>query len=156
MAETKSTGTATPNVAARSASAAPQTKKGGNLFAWLVVPICLIAAILIFKFILGNPANFAGGVTEGEGVTALNILGTIYTGGMIVPILITLLLIVIVFVIERLITIGKARGKIKPTEFVRRVQYHLANKNIDAALAECDKQRGSVGNVMKAGMKKYK
>ena len=32
----------------------------------------------------------------------------------------------------------------------------LANKNVDAALAECDKQKGSVGNVMKAGLRKYK
>jgi biopolymer transport protein ExbB len=36
------------------------------------------------------------------------------------------------------------------------VQYHLANRNIDAALSECDKQRGSVANVMKAGLRRYK
>ena len=36
------------------------------------------------------------------------------------------------------------------------MQYHLANKNVDAAIAECDKQKGSVGNVMKAGLRKYK
>ena len=29
-------------------------------------------------------------------------------------------------------------------------------KNVDAALAECDKQKGSVANVMKAGLKKYR
>jgi biopolymer transport protein ExbB len=40
--------------------------------------------------------------------------------------------------------------------FVRQVQFHLANKNVDAAIAECDKQRGSVGNVMKAGLRRYK
>ncbi|MEJ0079722.1 MAG: MotA/TolQ/ExbB proton channel family protein [Puia sp.] len=38
----------------------------------------------------------------------------------------------------------------------RKVQYHLANKNVDAAIAECDRQKGSVGNVMKAGLRKYK
>ncbi|HEY6083280.1 MAG TPA: MotA/TolQ/ExbB proton channel family protein [Chitinophagaceae bacterium] len=155
MAETKPTATATPTVKATSA-ASQQVKKGGNTFAWLAVPICVVLAIIIFKFILGSPSNFAGGVTEGESARALNYLGTVYTGGFIVPILIALLLIVITFVIERLITINRAKGKIKPTEFVRRVQYHLANKNIDAALAECDKQQGSVGNVMKAGLKKYK
>jgi biopolymer transport protein ExbB len=36
------------------------------------------------------------------------------------------------------------------------VQYHLANRNVDAALSECDKQRGSVANVMKAGLRRYK
>ncbi len=41
-------------------------------------------------------------------------------------------------------------------EFVRKVQYHLANKNIDAAISECDKQAGSVGNVMRSGLIKYR
>jgi biopolymer transport protein ExbB len=36
------------------------------------------------------------------------------------------------------------------------VQYHLANRNVDSALSECDKQRGSVANVMKAGLRRYK
>jgi biopolymer transport protein ExbB len=63
---------------------------------------------------------------------------------------------VLVFSIERLITILKASGKLSNAEFIRKVQYHLANKNVDAALAECDKQHGSVGNVMKSGLKKYK
>jgi len=63
---------------------------------------------------------------------------------------------VIVFSIERFLTISKATGKGAISEFVRKVQYHLANKNVDAALSECDKQQGSVGNVMKAGLRKYK
>jgi biopolymer transport protein ExbB len=41
-------------------------------------------------------------------------------------------------------------------DFIKKVQFHLSSKNIDAAMAECDKQAGSVGNVMKAGLKKYK
>jgi biopolymer transport protein ExbB len=65
-------------------------------------------------------------------------------------------LMVIVFSIERFLTISKATGKGAISEFVRKVQYHLANRNVDAALSECDKQQGSVGNVMKAGLRKYK
>jgi biopolymer transport protein ExbB len=79
-----------------------------------------------------------------------------YEGGIIVPLLIGCLLMVVVFSIERFLTIRKATGNGNVSEFVRRVQYHLANKNVDAALAECDKQKGSVGNVMKAGLRKYK
>ena len=63
---------------------------------------------------------------------------------------------VIVFSIERYLTIRKALGNGSINDFVRKVQYHLANRNVDAALSECDKQRGSVGNVMKAGLRKYK
>src|SRR5574338_431805 len=74
----------------------------------------------------------------------------------IVPILIGMFLMVIVFSIERFLTINKSTGKGSISEFVRKVQYHLANKNVDAALAECDRQQGSVGNVMKAGLRRYK
>ena len=50
----------------------------------------------------------------------------------------------------------KATGTASNSDFVRKVQFELANKNVDAAIALCDKQKGSVGNVMKAGLKKYK
>ena len=80
----------------------------------------------------------------------------IYEGGIIVPLLIGMLLMVIVFSIERFLTISKALGKGSIADFIRKVQYHLANRNVDAALAECDKQRGSVANVMKAGLRRYK
>ena len=79
-----------------------------------------------------------------------------YLGGIIVPILIGCFLTMITFVIERFLTIGKAGGSGNNADFIRKVQYHLANKNVDAALQECDKQKGSVGNVMKAGLHRYK
>jgi biopolymer transport protein ExbB len=60
------------------------------------------------------------------------------------------------FVVERFMSISKATGTRNNADFIRQVQYHLANKNVDAALAECDKQKGSVGNVMKAGLHRYK
>ena len=67
-----------------------------------------------------------------------------------------MLLMVITFSIERYLTISKALGKGSIADFIRKVQYHLANRNVDAALSECDKQRGSVANVMKAGLRRYK
>jgi len=79
-----------------------------------------------------------------------------YLGGFIVPLLMGTFLVMLSFVIERAFTIIKAKGRVNGGEFVRKVQYHLANKNVDAAIAECDKQSGSVGNVMKAGLLKYK
>lgn len=79
-----------------------------------------------------------------------------YEGGIIVPILIGCFLIVLTFVIERSLTVSKATGKISNAEFIRKVQFFLADKKVDAAIAECDKQKGSVGNVMKAGLRKYK
>ncbi|TAM94101.1 MAG: MotA/TolQ/ExbB proton channel family protein [Chitinophagaceae bacterium] len=159
MADIKSTGASPVSTAKTATHATVQTakpKKGSNLLATLAVPICLIIGFLFWKIVLGNPANFAPGSLSTPEPKSLNYFGTMYTGGFIVPILLCLLLLVITFFVERLFTISKAKGKIKPTEFLRRVQYNLANKNVDSAIAECDKQMGSVGNVMRAGLKVYK
>ena len=155
MAETKPTATAT----VKSATSV-QPKKSGNAISFLAPVICILAGYLIWRFILGDAAYFkvpdASGGFWPSHKGPLDGLHGIYEGGIIVPILIGLFLMVITFSIERGITIGKATGKGSISEFVRKVQYHLANKNVDAALAECDKQQGSVANVMKAGLRRYK
>jgi biopolymer transport protein ExbB len=155
MAETKPTATA----AVRAATSA-QSKKGGNLISWLAPIVCVIAGYCIWRFILGNPDNFKEPDTKSffmpHHSKPTTGLAKMYLGGIIVPILMGCLLLVITIFIERLLTILKATGKSGNAEFIRKVQYHLANKNVDAALAECDKQSGSVGNVMKSGLKKYK
>ncbi|GEP93700.1 biopolymer transport protein ExbB [Chitinophaga terrae (ex Kim and Jung 2007)] len=153
MAETKTTVTA-----ATGKASSHQTKKSSNIFAALAVPICLVIGFLFYFFVLGNPANFQGNNPEGHPIDSGigKWFGTVYKGGLIVPILISVLLICLTFVIERFLYLSKAKGKFSGSELVRKVQYHLANRNIDAALAECDKQKGSVGNVLKAGLKKYK
>ncbi|MBO9728126.1 MAG: MotA/TolQ/ExbB proton channel family protein [Chitinophaga sp.] len=153
MAETKTTVTA-----ATAKASSHQPKKSSNLFAALAVPICLVIGFLFYFFVLGNPANFVGNNPESHPVDSGigKWFGTVYKGGLIVPILISVLLVCLTFVIERFLYLSKAKGKFSGSELVRKVQYHLANRNIDAALAECDKQKGSVGNVLKAGLKKYK
>lgn len=151
MAETKPTAT--------KSSTSVQPKKTSNSISWIAPLVCIITGYLIWRFVLGNPANFkapsdAGGFwPKHKGPIGL---GAMYEGGIIVPLLIGTFLTMLTFVIERFLSISKATGKGNNAEFIRKVQYHLANKNVDAALAECDKQQGSVGNVMKAGLRKYK
>ncbi|WP_228902493.1 hypothetical protein, partial [Streptomyces sp. DH1] len=101
--------------------------------------------VVVYKFVLGSPSNFSDGETREK---SKNFMGTMYSGGFVVPILMATLFTLLSFIVERALTIMKAKGKMDAGEFVRKVQYHLANKNIDAAIAECDKQSGSVGNVM--------
>ena len=136
-----------------SASHAGTPKKSNSMMLNLmVIVVCLIVSVLIFQFVLGSPGNFL----DAEMHKPKNFLGNMYLGGFVVPVLMGTALILISFVIERALTIFKAKGKVDAGEFVRKVQYHLANKNVDAALAECDKQAGSVGNVMRAGLIKYR
>ncbi len=118
----------------------------------IIVIACIIAGWLIWAYVLGDPGNFSD---PAEKHKPLNIWGAMHVS-YIIPFLIGMFLVMLVFVLERVVTIVKAKGKVNGAEFVRKVQYHLANRNIDAALGECDKQSGSVGNVMKAGLKKYK
>jgi biopolymer transport protein ExbB len=137
-----------------------QPKKSSNSISWIAPLVCVIAGYCIWRFILGNPDGFKEPDLHGgfwpKHHKPKGALNGIYEGGIIVPLLIGMLLMVIVFSLERLMTIRKALGGGSISDFVRKVQYHLANRNVDAALAECDKQRGSVGNVMKAGLRRYK
>ncbi len=151
MAETKST--------ANSASSV-QENKLNSMISLLAPIVCVLAGYIIWRFILGAGSNFNVGSENGgfwpEREGPKTALSKMYLGGIIVPILIGTFLTMITFVVERYMTIKKANGTGSNADFVRKVQFHLANKNVDAALAECDKQKGSVGNVMKAGLRRYK
>ncbi len=153
MAEIKSTATA--SIKATSV----QPKKSSNAISWLAPIICIIAGYLIWRLILGNEKGFE---VKGSGWfwpkhdKPKDALSGIYMGGIIIPFLIGMFLMVLTFSIERYLTIRKALGNGSISDFIRKIQYHLANRNVDAALSECDKQRGSVGNVMKAGLRRYK
>lgn len=128
------------------------SSKGSNtmMMNLIIVVICIAIAHLIFHLV------FSTQFLDAEKHKAKNLMGTMYQGGWVVPILISTMLVMISFVIERAATIFKSRGKIGNAEFIKKVQFHLSSKNIDAAMSECDKQAGSVGNVMKSGLKTYK
>jgi biopolymer transport protein ExbB len=133
---------------------AGKPKNANNFMINLMVVVgCIVIAECIYYLALGRPANFHDGAERHK---PANFAGTMFSGGFVVPILMATALTLFSFIIERALTVFKARGKVAAGEFVRKVQYHLANKNIDAALAECDKQSGSVGNVMRAGLVKYR
>ncbi|MEO5569598.1 MAG: MotA/TolQ/ExbB proton channel family protein [Bacteroidia bacterium] len=134
------------------------TKSGGNskaIFAAIVIPAALIIAFIIFKTILGNPSNFMEGNNENLPLPG-NYLGTVYKGGYIVPILMSLLMIVITFSIERFITINASKGNGSVESFVSKIRSLLTKNDINAAEAECDRQKGSIANVVKAGLHMYK
>ncbi|MBD5419550.1 MAG: MotA/TolQ/ExbB proton channel family protein [Bacteroides sp.] len=121
--------------------------------AFVVILVCCAAAICIFLFGMGYGGNFEGGTNEGH---PLNLAGTVYKGGFIVPILMTLLLTVIVLSIERWIAIRSASGKGNTTKFVADIKADLAAKNIDAAMNRCKQQKGSVASVVYNTLVKYK
>jgi biopolymer transport protein ExbB len=120
---------------------AKQSQKGFD-FSILVVPIALVIGYVIWKFFCGNYVDTHGEPLKNADGSS-NILGLIYKGGFIVPILIGMLLTVITYSIERAITIGKAKGTGSIEPFLQKVKTALANNDTKAALAECDKQKES-------------
>lgn len=125
-----------------------------NIFPLIAIPLCFVASTLIYKFVFGDPKHFVGGDPTKDPLPG-DYLGTIYKGGFVVPILLGLFFIVIVFVLERFITLQKARGTNDVSTFVRGIKVQLDKGDLGAATAACDKQKGSVANVVRAGLAKY-
>lgn len=126
----------------------------GSFFATSVIVLSMIACALVYMFVMGADGNFSeGGPELGH---PENTLGIIYKGGFIVPILMSIVVIIITFTIERMLTIAQAKGKGRLNVFIMNLKNMINNNQIDQAIAECDKQRGSLANVMKAGLIRYK
>ncbi len=131
-------------------------KKNGNfsaIFASVAIPAAIAVGFILYYVVMGNPSNFEGGDKHGE---HLNILGLMYKGGPIVGLLLAVNIIVITFGVERFVSLRGAKGRGSIDAFVRNVRGLLNNGQVDAAIAECDKQRGSVASVLRAGLAKYK
>ncbi len=135
--------------------AAAATKGKGGLNPALVIPLLFAIALCVYIFVLGAPEHFKDGDHE-KGPIDGDYYGIVYKGGPIVPILMTCFLVVLTFTIESLITLSKASGTGSIDSFVRKVRSLLDKNQIEEAIKECDKQKGSVGNVIKAGLLKYK
>lgn len=138
-----------------------EVKSGGGLKSYISVIVIVGAVVigyLLYFFWMGSSSNFVDGVVGGrtvqEGLGKW--LGLMYHGGILVGLALALLFIVIVLSVERIITLAKATGKGRPEVFVQKIQMHLESGNIQAALDECDAQQGTVGNVVKEALKKYK
>lgn len=120
----------------------------------IVIVVAFAISFLVFHYVFGDPANFEGGIIENNPLKG-NYYGVIYKGGFIVPMLMTLLLMVITFTIERVISITRAKGKGNLVVFVKNLKSKLDANRIDEALEMCNTQKGSLANVMRSGLESY-
>lgn len=121
-------------------------------FNFIVIGLSLVISFLIYYLVLGDPGNF----NNGDMHDPANTLGMIYTGGPLVGLLISFVIMAITYTFERGFAISKAKGKGKPETFVRKVISDLQAGNLDDALTDCDKQRGSMANVLRAAISRFK
>ena len=141
---------------ANSKTAAPAKKKGfqGVRAAIWIIVLCFIAGVCFYQFVLGNPGNFQGGDNANAPLPG-NLLGTIYKGGIVVPVIITLLFTVIALSVERGLALRTANGKSSLVKFVANVKAAVSAGDMAKAQQLCDKQQGSVANVVGASIAAY-
>lgn len=114
----------------------------------IVFIIVAVVAYLIYKLVFGASSN----LDEHGHAKPGNILGMIYMGGFIVPILLTLFISMWVFSIERWLSLGKASGGKDVDGFLKKVTSALENNDTEEARNLCNIQKGTIANVTLAGV----
>ena len=130
-----------------------EVKKSRGISAFAVIVVSIILAELFFFFVLGASSNFENNDVNGH---PHNLLGTMYKGGFVVPIILSLLLTVVILSVERFFALNKAKGKGNLVKFVANVKQALRKGDFEAAQRICDEQQGSVAAIVDAGLRKYK
>jgi biopolymer transport protein ExbB len=127
---------------------------GSSAFAVIAIISAFVVSVLLFIFVFGDGSHFQGGNNENNPIAG-DYFGVVYKGGPVVPVLMTMFLLVLIFSIERALTLSRAKGTKSIESFVRNVRQKLNVNDITGAIAACDQQKGSVANVVRAGLVKY-
>ena len=106
-----------------------------QLWLWLVLGVCIIMGLAIWRFLLPE---------------------FVREGGPLVGLLIASFLFLVVIVVERIITLRVAKGKDSLAGFAKRVQTAILNNDLEGAMETCRHQRGALANVVYAGLDAYK
>ena len=156
---------ATTNASAPKGAAKKSEGFKGIKSGWIVILICFLIAEALYVFGAGYKTNFVGH----EAFTGLpfhffqdgdyhpdGIVGTVYKGGFIVPLIWGQFITVIALAIERFFAIRTANGKGNVGRFVKDIKAALLAGDIAKAEALCDKQQGSVANVVRSTLVTYR
>lgn len=111
-----------------------------------------ITVILIVAFSI-SAGIYYGVFAQAEDKTLLH---NIYQGGPLVMALITLTLMVVTFIVERIYSLNRARGNRQMPSFLKDILSALHNHKIDEAIQLCDSQRGTLATILRAALEKYK
>lgn len=128
-----------------------KVKKTRGASAGIVILFCGIVAFSFFFFVCGADSNFD---EKGHPIDN-NIFGTLFQGGYVIPIVMTLLLTVITLSFERFFALNRAKGKGNLVKFVEQAKAKLEAGDINAARQLCDAQKGAVASILRAGLIRY-
>jgi len=85
-----------------------------------------------------------------------SVFHALYDGGPVITILITLILMVVSYVVERTIALKKAEGKGGLTGFIKEIETEIEAGKIENAIEMCESHQSSLSAVIRAGLEKYK
>ncbi len=95
-------------------------------------------------------------VAFGISIIVFNLLPKfIKDGGPLVVLLITVSLMLITYIVERILTLKKARGHAPIPTFYRSFIMAVKDNKLEDAVQICEKQRGSAAAVLKSGLEAY-
>ena len=129
---------AQPNIAPAKKQAQSSSTSNSSKNAWFapaVIVGAFILAELVFHFVLGAASNFEGGDPLKGHPIGGNMSGTVYKGGFIVPLLMTMFICVVVFSIERYLTLNAANGKGALTDFYISQRFDLKYTDLNLLIA---------------------
>ena len=135
-------------------AAAPKKSTGftGVRGAFWIIVVCAIIAFTLFFTWFASPSHFSDETKE----TPIDVWGTIFKGGIIVPVIHSLLLTVLAMSIERWLALRTAFGKGALPKFVANIKAALNANDFAKAQQLCNAQKGSVANVVSASLNAYK
>lgn len=128
-----------------------------NLTNLLIIILCLVAAYAFFYLVLGAAGNFTDpktGVVDFH--NPQNAMGMIFTGGPLVGLLIACILLAVTYAVERWLSISKAKGSQDMEAFGKKVVALLEKGDFTGATKACDEQRGSLANVLREAVARFK
>ena len=127
-----------------------KVKRGGVSSGILIAGCALVAGIFFFGY-CGHEMHFDA---KGHPLNG-NIFGTLYMGGFVIPVVMTLLLSVLALSVERAFALNRAKGKANLLKFVDGVKVKIEAEDLEGARKMCDAQKGSVANILLSAMLRY-
>ena len=103
-------------------------------FIMIIIVLCFIVSWIIFEYFLPQFVKDGGPVVIG---------------------LMVLTMLDITFIIERSLTLKKARGKRSQVAFLKDAMGAIRNNDITRAVNLCNAQQGTMANVLRAGLERF-
>jgi biopolymer transport protein ExbB len=100
----------------------------------IIIVLCFVVSYIIFEYFLPK---------------------FIKDGGYVVIILMVLTMLDITFIIERSMSMRKAKGKRSQVAFLRDTMDAIRKNDIGTAMNHCNTQQGTMANVLRAGLERF-